>query len=410
MFKKYLLSVVTFSAAIFLSKAQLIIEPQSVDAVLVENGSSPILEGSAILGNEGYFVWGGSVIRGEDGRYHMFYSRWPSGPDKDNFGDGWLTGSEIAYAVSDHADHGFTFVKVVLQGQGKEGRSSAWDGQSVHNPHIQRFNGTYYLYHTGSTYPGKQPEGSPGANLSRRNLIQQSQQIGLVTFNSMEDLLQGNINRSNAPLLSPRTRVKDGDVLHPSPEGTKTKPDNLIVVNPSVVRRKSDGKYLLYFKGNQYVPSWRGIHGVAISDSPSGPFKPRDEFVFDVRDEDGKLASAEDPYVWYHEESDLYYTVFKDFTGKITGDEPGLALMKSSDGIHWEKPENAMFMPLSLELKTGQTVKVNRLERPQFLIGEDGLPKVLYAACSLNPLNEKKDGSSFNVQIPLKSYYKKGSI
>ncbi|QDH80327.1 hypothetical protein FKX85_15290 [Echinicola soli] len=407
MIKKYVLSILLFSVLTSSAKAQLIIEPQPIDAVVVENGSSSILKGPSILNNEGYFVWGGSVIKGEDGRYHMFYSRWPSGDDQDKFTDGWLTASEIAYAVSDDADHGFKFVKTVVQGQGKERRPEAWDGQSVHNPHIQRFNGTYYLYHTGSTYPGEQPRGSSGAELSRRDLIQQSQQIGVITFHSIDDLLEGNIIRSENPLLSPRTRVKDENVLNPSPKGTEAKPDNLIVVNPAVVKRRADGRYLLYFKGNLYIPNWRGVHGVAISDSPTGPFRQRDEFVFDVKDDDGKLASAEDPYVWYHEDSGFYYTVFKDFTGKITGGDPGLALMKSSDGIHWEKPDNAMFMPLSLKLKNGHTVEVNRLERPQFLIGEDGLPKVLYAACSLNPLNEKRDGSSFNVQILLKSYFYK---
>jgi hypothetical protein len=27
---------------------------------------------------DGYWVWCGSVIKGEDGKYHMFASRWPS--------------------------------------------------------------------------------------------------------------------------------------------------------------------------------------------------------------------------------------------------------------------------------------------------------------------------------------------
>jgi hypothetical protein len=54
----------------------------------------------------------------------------------------------------------------------------------------------------------------------------------------------------------------------------------------------------------------------------------------------------------------------------------------------------------------GAGLKVDRLERPQLLIGEDGLPLVLYAACSIEAVNKKQDGSSFNVQIPLKSHYK----
>ncbi|AWW31530.1 hypothetical protein DN752_16130 [Echinicola strongylocentroti] len=390
----------------FFVRAQLSIQPQPIDAEVDLANSSPILKGASVLGNEGYFVWGGSVTKGEDGRYHMFYSRWPSGQENDKFTDGWLTSSEIAYAVSKYPDKGFQFVKVVIKGKGKEGNPEAWDGQSVHNPHIQHLDGKYYLYHTGTKYPGEQAPGSAGEHLSPRDLIQQSQQIGLVTFDSIEEMLKGNVKRSDEPLLSPRTRVKDKDVLNPSPKGTATVPDNLIVVNPAVVQRRSDGKYLLFFKGNIYVPSWRGVHGVAVGVNPSGPFVAKDKFVFDVRDEDGKLVSAEDPYVWYHEGSKKYYAVFKDFTGKITGGEPGLAIMYSVNGERWEKTENAMFMPLELTLKNGQKVPVNRLERPQFLIGEDGLPKVLYAACSLSPLGDKRDGSTFNVQVPLKSTFK----
>ncbi|WP_200978706.1 glycoside hydrolase family protein [Echinicola sp. 20G] len=398
-----ILCFVVFSEACV--KAQIKLEPQKVNAHLAKVGESPILKGPSVLNNEGYFVWGGSVVKGEDGRYHMFYSRWPSGENNDRFGDGWLINSEIAYAVSDYPDHDFKFVKVVLQGRHHEGMPDAWDGQSVHNPHIQKFEGKYYLYHTGSKYPGAQEPDTPGASLSKRNLIQQSQQLGVVTFDSIEDLVAGNIVRSDKPLLSPRTRVKDKDVLNPSPKGTEALPDNLIVVNPAVVQRPSDGKYLLFFKGNLYAPSWRGVHGVAIGDSPDGPFIPQDKFVFDVRDEDGKLASAEDPYVWYHDGSKRFYTVFKDFTGKITGEDPGLAIMYSEDGMDWKKMDNAMFMPLKIQLENGEEVVVNRLERPQFLIGEDGLPKVLYAACSIDPLNDKKDGSSFNIQIPLISSY-----
>ncbi len=381
--------------------AQLQLQAGRIDARVVDSGASPVLEGPSVLHNDGFFVWGGSVIKGEDGKYHMLYSRWPAGPEKDPFGDGWLTSSEIAYAVSDRPDGDFEFVKVVLRGRMHEGRSDAWDAQSVHNPHIKRFNGKYYLYHTGSKDLGVQPAGSPGVNLSKRNRIQQSQKLGVIEFKSIDDLLAGNFRRPDTPLLSPLTRVKNDNILNPSPKGTKPLPDNIIVVNPSVVYRPSDNKYLLFFKGNLYDPYWKGAHGVALSDSPTGPFEPLDQFVFNIKDSEGKIASAEDPYVWFSQKDNWFYAVFKDFTGKFTGKEPGLAIMKSRDGVHWAKMLNPMFVPLELQFKEGTTVKVNRLERPQLLISENGTPRVLYAACSLSALNDKKDGSSFNVQIPL---------
>jgi hypothetical protein len=44
-----------------------------------------------------YWVWGSSVIKGEDGKYHMFASRWLK---KLGFGK-WVTNSEVVHAVAD---------------------------------------------------------------------------------------------------------------------------------------------------------------------------------------------------------------------------------------------------------------------------------------------------------------------
>jgi hypothetical protein len=273
----------------------------------------------------------------------------------------------------------------------------------VHNPHIKKFKDKYYLYYGGGKDPGIQPKGSKGENVNKRNRVQQSQQIGVLEFDSFEDLVAGNFKRPDAPILSARTRVKPDNIVESSPEGTQPKPDNIIVVNPSVVQRPSDGKYLLYFKGNFYNPNWRGVHGVAIGDSPTGPFTTTDHFVFDIRYEDGTIASAEDPYVWYHNTHEKFYAVFKDFSGKITEGKPGLALMESLDGIQWIKPENPFFMKKQVVLISGDTIKVSHLERPQFLIDKKGNPEVLYSACSLVNISPRKDGASFNVHIPLRA-------
>jgi len=259
------------------------------------------------------------------------------------------------------------------------------------------------LYYTGARDPGKQPLGSNGEKLSKRDRIQQSQQIGVIEFEQFSDLVNGNFIRPDSPILSPRTRVKADNIINPSPQGTIAKPDNIIVVNPSVVQRPSDEKFLLYFKGNLYDPHWKGIHGVAISDSPIGPFKALDNLVFEIKMPDGKLASAEDPFVWYNNKHQIFYSVFKDFSGQFTEDKPGLAILQSHDGLNWTKPANSFFMKKKLLLANGDTIKVSNLERPQFLIDDSGNPMVLYAACSLGPVGNKKDGSTFNVHIKLEN-------
>lgn len=375
---------------------------EPIPGQLVAREGRAFVDSPAALQDPDHFVWGGSVIQAEDGRYHMFYAIFDAGPDNPPFSDAWLLSSKIAHAVSDQPDRGFVFQKVLLRGAFHDGRPDAWDAQGVHNPHIQKFDGKYYLYYIGSRDPGPPPEGSLGAGLRKRDRIQQVQKIGVIACDSIEDLISGNFTRPDAPLLTPRTRVKARDVIDPSPPGTQAKPDNLVVVNPSVVFRPSDGKYLLYFKGNLYDPNWRGVHGVAVGDSPFGPFQALDEFVFDVRMPDGRLAKAEDPYVWYHPGSGLFYAVFKDFSGRVTRSDPGLALMTSQDGIHWDIPENPLFSRLQLVFEDGTVVKVAHLERPQMLIDHHGIPQAFYAACSLGPVGQKTDGSTFNVQMRVK--------
>ncbi len=366
-----------------------------------------VLSGLSVLNDPDRFVWGGSVIKGDDNKYHMLYSTWECGDSIPPFSDSWVLYSKIAYAVSDYPDKDFKFQKIVLKGRELEGDSTAWDAQMVHNPHIKKFNNKYYLYYGGGKDPGIQPQGTKGEQVNKRNRVQQNQCIGVIEFNNFDDLIHGKYKRFDYPILLPRTRVKPDNIVNPSPEGTKAKPDNIIVVNPSVVQRPSDGKYLLYFKGNFYNPSWKGVHGIAIANSPTGPFTATDHFVFDIRNEDDTIASGEDPYVWYHKKHKKFYVILKDFTGRITEGKPGLAILESIDGIKWTKPNNSFFMKKEVVLITGDTIKVNRLERPQLLIDKNGYPEVLYSACAITNINSSKNGASFNVHIPLSTQTEK---
>ena len=390
-----------FLALVSCQKSVYVFKAQPVDVrVSNENGRIRV-SGRSVFQIPDTFVWCGSPIRIKD-KYYLFYSSWESGKNIPPFTDSWVLYSKIGCAVSDRPDGDFHSLKIFLKGRKDQGDSTAWDAQMVHNPLIKSFNGKFYLYYGSAKDPGLQAKGSPGENLNKRNRVQQSQKIGVIEFNSIEDLLAGRMTRFDQPLLSPRTRVKPDNVVQPSPNGTTAKPDNLIVVNPAVVFRPADKKYLLFFKGNIYDPSWRGVHGVALSDSPTGPFTAADEFVFDIDDGKGTKVSAEDSYVWYHRKDKIFYGVMKDFTGKLTSGEPGIALMQSKDGIKWEAAANSLFMKKELILMNGTHLKVDRLERPQLLLDSMDNPIVLCCACSIDNCNPKQDGGTFNVQIPLK--------
>lgn len=375
-----------------------IYEASPVDITVVNKGGSKVPRGSSSFKVDNHFVWGGSVIQAEDGNYYMIYCAQEA--HVHTFNQAWVLGSMLGIAKSSKPDRDFKHLKYFYNTDGFTPDTSSWDAQTVVNPHIKRFNGTYYLYYAGSVNPKADVPVVGSVNL--RGRIQQNQKIGVIVFNSFDELLKGQFKKFDQPLLSPRTRVKPSNIVNPSPTGTVAKPDNIIVVNPSVVFRPSDQKYLLYFKGNLYDPRWRGVHGVAISDAPTGPFVPLDQTVFDLDVGGNVKLSAEDPYAWYCKKDQLFYAVFKDFTGKFTKGKPCLAIMYSKDGLDWILPKNSEFMKTELLLSTGETVKVHRLERPQLLLDAEGIPTVLYAACSIDDVNNKTDGSSFNVHIALK--------
>lgn len=370
-----------------------------VKASVSDSAGYRVASGHSIFRLPGHFVWGASVTEADDGLYYMIFSASETGSYP--FNEAWVLGSKMGLAVSERPDGGFRHLGFFMNKDGFAPDTSSWDAQTVSNPHVRRFGGKYYLYYAGACDPC--PDGScVSGTLSRRDRVQQCQVIGVISFTSFPDLLKGEFEHHETPLLPPRTRVKPDNVVCPSPAGTVPGPDNLITVNPSVVYRPSDGKYLLYFKGNIYDPGWRGIHGVAYADSPDGPFTALDRPVFHLEKASGKL-SAEDPFVWHSDKDRCFYAIFKDFNGQFTKGEPCLAIMYSEDGLEWHLPEHSMFMKKTLVLEGGDILKVDRLERPQLLLDSDGNPQVLYAACAIDPLNERTDGGSFNVQIPIEA-------
>ena len=64
-----------------------------------------------------------------------------SGPKYPRFIDAWLLGSMIGVAVSYSPYGGYKDIGIVYNKDGYRPDSCSWDAQSVHNPHIKRYNG-----------------------------------------------------------------------------------------------------------------------------------------------------------------------------------------------------------------------------------------------------------------------------
>ncbi|MEC3908260.1 glycoside hydrolase family protein [Tamlana sp. 2201CG12-4] len=314
----------------------------------------------SILAQEGYYVWGGSVVKGDDGFYHMLYSRWLK-----SYGfEAWVTHSEIAHAISKTPEGPFTFVDVALQARGK----TYWDGLTTHNPTVYKFEGKYYLYYMGTTGDGKV---MPTLNFIHRN----NQRIGVAWANSPN----GPWNRFDKPVID----------VSEDPQAY----DALMVSNPSVTKMK-DGRILLIYKAvarHNPLPFGGPVtHLASVSDNPLGTFK---KFEAPIFYKEGEKFPAEDPYIWYQESADQYYAIVKDMEGAFTNAGTSLALFKSNDGFDWQPAENALVSKIQIEWEDGTLQKLNRLERPQILL-EDGSPKMLYCAAMYN-------GETVNVHMSL---------
>lgn len=310
-----------------------------------------------IFKTAGYYNWGGSILKGSDGQYHLFYSRWK----KSYSFYGWLTHSEIAHAVAPSPAGPWTYEATVLRGGGK-GR---WDAITAHNPKIKYFEGKYYLYYI-STNLGKTAfdedqlleTARTGYSHPLWKPLRTNQRTGVAVSTS----LNGPWQRLDAPLIEP------------------SGPITTLTVNPAI-DRGPDGRYYLIVKGDKpHETRFIRNQAIAVADSPLGPFTMQEQPVIDYID-------TEDVSMWYDAGRDQFYGVFHahSFIGMIN----------SPDGIHWKKATEYALTPKLIRLSNGDTLQPDRMERP-FVYTEAGEPQVLSIAV-------KKGDDSYLVFLPVEA-------
>lgn len=274
---------------------------------------------------DGYSCWGPQIIKGDDEKYYLVYSRWAEKGGK------WLTSSEIALAVSDKLEGPYQHLKVLLKGRGP----GHWDELMAHNPKLKRFGDKYYLYYISSK------------NGPSRGHIRDSQRIGV----AVSDSILGPYTRSEKPIIHPK------------------KPLYNLTVNPGVTEM-ADGGYLMILKGDikPRKPSERmpqRVQGLAVSTSPTGPFKMKEEMAIDDID-------TEDASIWYDKKRKKYFAVFH--AHKYIG------LIESKDGAQWQRSEHSIITRNELNRADGSTLRTKApLQRPSIFF-EDGEPRALCLA------------------------------
>lgn len=316
---------------------------------------------TAKFGLPDYMVWCGSMVKGDDGKYYLFYSRWPRASGH----YAWVTESEIAVAVADQPNGPYKHVKVVLPKRDKK----YWDADVTHNPTVYKFGKKYYLYYMGTH--GTEKFTTP---VSMKDagwwVYRNNQRIGVAVANSP----LGSWKRPDKPTI----------------DTTMHSFDHQMCANPAVTQRP-DGKTLMVYKGvSEGKMPFGGVvyHGAALADKPEGPFMKLPNRIF-VKD--SVKFAAEDPFLWYQQGK--YWAIVKDFKGSFTNAGLSLALFESNDGLDWKPSKNVLVTTTQIPW-VSRTKQVTKLERPQLWL-DKGIPKVLFCAVY--------DGDdNYNVAIPLK--------
>ncbi|MFP5114655.1 glycoside hydrolase family protein [Bacillaceae bacterium C204] len=318
-----------------------------------------------------YWVWCGSVVKGEDGRFHMFASRWPKSLPMH---PGWLIASEVVRAVADLPEGPYEFQEVVFPARGAE----YWDGRTTHNPHITKHADTYILYYMGSTHPF--PDVAPDEELALHDprviVGRANKRVGIATSKSVF----GPWKRLDEPLLLPRPG----------------KYDSYFTSNPAPCVHE-DGSVLLIYKSRSYQGYKHSYHmslGVAWAPhyleeySRFGPIFSSDKI------------HLEDPFIW--KTKDGYELIAKDMEGNICHEEHGGIHAFSKDGVDWTVFENPKAYSRKVLWDDGSVQTMGSFERP-FLLFQDGQPTHLFAATADGPGGFEKATETWNMVIPLKA-------
>ncbi len=330
-------------------------------------------ETSLALYMEDYYIWDCSVIFAQ-GQYHMFSSRWPK---KYGFGCNWLFRSEIIHSVADRPEGPYQFKNVVLPPRGRQ----YFDGMNTHNTCIKYWNGKFYLYYMGTSYPYEIGERT---DISEHHIHEtwNRKRIGL----AVADSINGEFLRRDRPILEPR----DCSCW-----------DCTVTTNPSVVILPSGKTYMIY-KSRQGVACPLKL-GIAVADRPDGEFtRLTGEPILQFEDENFHI---EDPFLWYDGARQKFCLIAKDDCKNgvygITGQWGSGFYAESDDCVNFTIQENPTVYTRNVRWADGKESLQGNLERPSLLFDESGNPTHLFCASGFGERPYDFAGNTFVVATKL---------
>ncbi len=290
--------------------------------------------------DSGYHIWCTSPIQDDNGKTHLFVSRWPKMYGVDQ---GWRSHSEIAHYVGDSPEGPFRFSDVALRGSGED----TWDKYGMHNPAISKVNNQYVLLYIANNDYRQPPHPA-------------NQHIGMATSKTL-----------NGPWIKVN---EDGKILSPPQNaGYWNYKASNGVNNPALLPYK--GGFLLYFK------SKNAKMGLAVAENMKGPYV---QLPFPITANSRRIE-------------DGYAFVFNDQICLLTTDNDGILkqggglLWKSDDGINFKTYEAGFHLINEYINNTSLIIPkwhygakaIMKFERPQILM-KNGKPVWLYVASGCN--------------------------
>ena len=295
-------------------------------------------QGGLCLAN-GSTTWGGSVVRADDGSFHMYAAMMTANRTM----QAWLTNSVVLHAIapSGHPQGPYTPAGVALAPRPKPN----FDSVMIHCPDVVRApDGTFAIFYDGSsTPPGQVVDRAAGA--SGLNPIILRQNIGLATATSPF----GPWTRRNTPILEP--------------SGVNGTWDQLFVTNPAAYIFPNASALLIYKSGR--AVGWPSMYmGVAFADHYTGPYRrltPTKPLVIRKQSDD-----CEDPDIYF----DHDYGVFR----MVLHCGCGTQMLWSATGVDWELggPVQASGWCTGFNYTDGTVGRLVTRQRPHFVLDKGG--------------------------------------
>ena len=272
--------------------------------------------------------WGGSVLRGDDGRYHM----WAAEMTEHTGIKAWVTNSQVVHAVAQApAPHRF------------ERRGTVWP-VFAHEPTVARApTGEYVMFFTTNfnATPGSQcnPPCTCGRNGTSCLSCPNDQQCGCAALPHGCSPLSTRVSHASGP---------DGPwsppVLVPAPTAGDTNLACIIRANHSLVCLGRPGL------GALHADDWRDVAGYAWHRTAGDPIR------------------GEDPMVWRDAAADVLHAVTH---GGGWGQPYGFHYWSTDGGWSWFGTQNKAYSNV-VQLAGGGTKILSRRERPHVVLDARG--------------------------------------